>query len=279
MLERRPDLPTPAVPTGAAAARAAVSPSAVVLGAAGVGLSLVASLPVAAVIGVGVLGWGVGVGVSAAVAAGKRRRARRPEPIDPYAVPDPWRRFVRESLTAQTKFAQAVGRRPAGPLHDRLQDIRRRVDDAVRECWRVAQLGAALSAALANLDPAHTSEELRQVQEERHRLLQSGSGSDSGSGSGSGDQTALDQTEAALASRLQSTRRVEAAVQRATDRLRLITAQLNEAVASAVELSLDTGDSVDATPLASQVDSVVTEIEALRKAIEEAEAPQAGSPP
>jgi hypothetical protein len=78
---------------------------------------------------------------------------------------------------------------------------------------------------------------------------------------------------------LQSTRRVEAAVQRATDRLRLISAQLNEAVASAVELSLDTGDEYDATPLASQVDSVVTEIEALRKAIEEAEAPQAGSPP
>jgi hypothetical protein len=242
-----------------------------VLGAAGVGLSLVAALPVAAVIGVGLLGWGVGVGASAAVAAGRRRRARRPEPIDPYAVPDPWRRFVRESLTAQTKFGQAVGRRPAGPLHDRLQDIGRRVDDAVRECWRVAQLGAALSAALANLDPAHTSDELRHVQEERHRLLEAGSAS--------GDQTALDQTEAALASRLQSTRRVEAAVQRATDRLRLITAQLNEAVASAVELSLDTGDSVDATPLASQVDSVVTEIEALRKAIEEAEAPQAGSPP
>jgi hypothetical protein len=271
MLERRPDLPSPAVPAGAAAARAAVSPSAVVLGAAGVGLSLVASLPVAAVVGVGLCGWGVGVAVSAAVAAGRRRRARRPEPIDPYAVPDPWRRFVREALTAQTKFGQAVGRRAPGPLHDRLLQIGGRVDDAVRECWRVAQLGAALSAALANLDPTNTSDELRRVQEDRHRLLQAGSGAAAASD--------LDQTEAALASRLQSTRRVEAAIQRATDRLRLISAQLNEAVASAVELALDTGDQVDATPLAGQVDNVVSEIEALRQAMEETEAPQAGSPP
>jgi hypothetical protein len=267
MLERRPDPSPPSL----VAARAAVSPSAVVLGAAGVGLSLIASVPVAAAIGVGVCGWALGVAVSAGVAARRRRRARRPEPIDPYAVPDPWRRFVRESLTAQTKYAQAVGRSAPGPLRDRLNDIGHRVDDAVRESWRVAQLGAALTAALANLDPDHTSQELRKVQEDRHRLLQA-----PGAGSASAGTDALDQTEAALASRLQATRRVEAAVQRATDRLRLLTAQLNEAVASAVELSLDTTDPADTMPLAGQVDNVVTEIEALRQAMEETETPQAG---
>src|SRR5207302_6037710 len=139
MLEQRPDPDVPAV----VAARAAISPSAVVLGAAGVGLSLIASLPVAAVVGVGVCGWGLGVAVSAARTSRRRRRRRRREQIDPYAVPDPWRRFVRESLTAETKFNQAVRRHPAGPMRDRLFSVGRRVDDAVRECWRVAQLGSA----------------------------------------------------------------------------------------------------------------------------------------
>jgi hypothetical protein len=240
-----------------------------VLGAAGVGLSLIAALPVGAVVGVGVCGWGVGVAVSAAVASRRKRRTHRRERIDPYAVPDPWRRFVRESLTAQTKFSQAVGRRPAGALRDRLNEIARRVDDAVQQCWRVAQLGAALSGALGDLDPSHTREELRRVQEQRHRQLESGASSTAD----------LDQTEAALASRLQSTRRLESAVQRATDRLRLISAQLNEAVASAVELALDTDEAVDPTLLAGQVDGVVSEIEALRQAMEEAEAPQAGTSP
>jgi hypothetical protein len=271
MLERRPDsLPKAAHSSVPAVARATVSPPALVLAAAGIGLSLVGGLPVAAAIGIGLLGWALGFGSSAARAARRQRRGRRPERIDPYAVPDPWRRFVRESLNAQTKFAQAVGRASPGPLQDRLHEIEQRVDDAVHECWRVAHLGAALDAALAGLDRDHTSQELRQVQEQRHQLVASGS---------SDRADALDQTEAALASRLQSTLKVEAAVQRTTDRLRLLTAELNEAVASAVELSLDASDPAAASPLAGKVDDMVGEIESLRQGLEEAEslrAPRAG---
>ena len=91
---------------------------------------------------------------------------------------------------------------------------------------------------------------------------------------------ASDQTEAALAARLQSGRRIEAAARRATDRLQVVTAQLTEAVASAAEVSLGTTTPESADSLAANIDSVVAEIEALRRALEEtAAAPTPGASP
>jgi hypothetical protein len=273
LLERRPD-DLPAVPTPPAAAqvvRAAVSPPAVILAAAGVGCSIVGHLALMSV-GVGILAWALGMVISMVIAMQRERRRLRPEPIDPYGVPDPWRRFVRESLGAQTRFAEAVGQTRPGPLRDRLEEAGRRIDEAVRECWRVARLGAALDGALANVDPDHTSAELRVVQDQRHELLAGGKPVAA---------EALDQTESALAARLQSGRRIQAAVQRATDRLRVVTAQLNEAVASAAEVSLGGPEAITTGSLAANIDTVVLEIEALRQALEETEvAPAPGiSPP
>ncbi|MDQ1393260.1 MAG: hypothetical protein QOF30_2237 [Acidimicrobiaceae bacterium] len=253
MIER-PSLPV----TRPAAARAAISPSALVLAGAGTAVGLVVGLPALAAAAVGATFWGVRVGVGAALAAGRRRRASRPEMIDPYAVPEPWRSFVRESLTAQTKFDQAVARSHAGPLRDRLAEVSGRVHEGVRECWRVAHLGAALDAGLGALDADKTSREMRRLQETRPR------GSDS--------------TEAAMAAQLKAARRVEAASRRATDRLRVLTAELNAAVACAVDLSLDTDDIVAARRLAGDVDTVVGEIEALRLALEETSAGAHPSP-
>jgi hypothetical protein len=81
----------------------------------------------------------------------------------------------------------------------------------------------------------------------------------------------VDQTEAALASRLQAARRMETVLQQTTDRLRILTGQLGEAVAAAVELSLDTGEAASAAPVAGSVDTIVGELTALRQATEEAE--------
>ncbi|HSS09966.1 MAG TPA: hypothetical protein VLL25_08785 [Acidimicrobiales bacterium] len=252
--------PTPAAAAAHAATKSAVSPSAIVLAGVGVGGSLIIGLPAVAAVVVGAGFWGIRVGVGALLAASRRRKALRPEPIDPFAVPEPWRQYERQSVTAQTKFNQTVTQSQPGPFQDRLQEIARRIEDGVRECWRVAHMGAGLDASLAGLDREGTSQELRRTQEERRQLQE-----------GSPSATALDQTEAALAARLQSTVRIEAARQRAADRLRVLTAQLNEAVASAVELSLDSTDPSAASPLAGHVDHVVGDIEALRQAMEEAQ--------
>src|ERR1700722_13044867 len=136
-----------------AAAKAAISPSALILAGGGAVVGVVAGLPIlaAAVIGAGL--WGIRVGAGAALAAARRSAANRPEVIDPYAVTEPWRSFVRESQTAQAKFDQAVVRCRPGPLRDRLGDVSARVHDGARECWRVAHLGAALDAAMATSGP------------------------------------------------------------------------------------------------------------------------------
>jgi hypothetical protein len=254
-------LPAPAP----AAAKAAISPSALVLAGAGTAVGLVVGLPALVAVAIGAGFWGIRVGVGAGLAAGRQRQALRPETIDPYAVAEPWRAFVRESLTAHARFDQAIARSRPGPLQDRLGEVSVRVHDGVRECWRVAHLGAALDATLAALDPDAMSRELRRLQEGRAPGLPA---------------TARDETEAAMAAQLQAARRVEAAAQRARDRLRVLTAQLNAAVASAVELSLDAGDGASARALAGNVDSIVGEIEALRQALEETSgrpSPQPGS--
>jgi hypothetical protein len=261
MIEPSPSsLPSPTSTAAAAnaATKAAISPSAIVLAGVGVGGGLIIGLPAVAAVVVGAGFWGIRVAVGAALAASRRRKALRPEPIDPFAVPEPWRQYVRQSLTAQTKFNQTVAQSQPGPFQDRLREVAQRIDDGVHECWRVAQMGAGLDASLSGLDREGTSRELRRTQEERRQLP-----------AGSPSAAGLDQTEAALAARLQSTVRIEAARQRAADRLRVLTAQLNEAVASAVELSLDAGDPNEATALAGHVDTVVGDIEALRQAMEE----------
>jgi len=261
--------PTPAAAAAGAATRSAVSPSAIVLAGVGVGGGLLIGLPAVAAVVVGAGLWGIRVAVGAARAGSRRRKALRPAPIDPFALPEPWRQYVRQSLTARTRFEQTVGQTQPGPFQDRLREAATRIDDGVQECWRVARMGAGLDASLATLDRDATSRELRQTQEERSKL-----------GEGSSRARSLEQTEAALASRLQSIVRIEATRQRAGDRLRVLSAQLNEAVASAIELSLDTGDASTADQLAGRIDSVVGDIETLRRAMEETQGtPTAGGGP
>jgi hypothetical protein len=260
------------IPEGArtpSVARAAVSPSAVIATGAGVAVGLVVGLPVVGAVVLGAACWGVRMALAAA-SSSRRRRAAQPEPIDPYSVPEPWRGFVQQALTARVRFAEAAGRTPPGPLHDRLGEVSTKMGDGVRECWRVAHLGASLASALAALDPDGTSRQLRRLQDGRTRPGPATSGAGSAERM-AGDQTAVDQTEAALAARLQAARRMEAVVQHTTDRLSILTAQLGEAVAAAVELSIDAGDETAAVPIAGSVDAIVGEMRALRQATEEAE--------
>jgi hypothetical protein len=252
-------------------ARAAVSPSAVVVTGVAVAVGLLVGLPAVTAIGVGLVCWAARVGVAAGRAGRRRRRAAQAEPIDPYAVAEPWRSFVQEAVTAQARFGQTVERCQPGPLQDRLREVTARVGDGVQECWRAAHLGASIAAVLAGLDPPKISRQLREVQEEQRGAGPRASSSDA--------RDRLDQTEAALAGRLQTARRMEAMVQRTTDGLRVLTAQLDEAVAEAVQLSLAAGDPNGAQPIAGSVESVVGEIESLRRAMEEAEgAPVTGRP-
>ena len=81
----------------------------------------------------------------------------------------------------------------------------------------------------------------------------------------------------ALQSQLDSAARIQRVALDARDRLRVLNAQLDEAVARAVELSVNASDLSGLSPLAEDVDSLVGELESLRQGLVEASG-QPGTP-
>jgi len=223
-------------------ARAITSPSGILLAGAGASAAILLGLPVAAILGVGALAWG------GRVAAAIPRTASA-QNIDPFALQDPWRSFVRSAQSAQQKFNDAVGNAQKGPLRDRLAEIGGRLGDAVTECWRVARQGQALSDARGQLDTTDAERELQALDR---------------------NSPSYDKTAEALQAQLASAQRLETTITDARDRLRLLDARMDEAVARAIELSVRGGD-VELGGLGNDVDGLVGDMEALRQGLEEAD--------
>jgi len=236
-------------------ARAIMSPSGILLAGAGASAAILGGIPLLAAAGVGALAWAARV----ALAVPRTPKAER---IDPFTLGEPWRQYVREALQAQARYGQAVHSADAGPLRERLAEIGARIDDGVRECWRIARRGDALDGALGAMDIASTQRELTAVEQDRHR--------------GWGDASSLDRTAESIRAQLGSAQRMVAVANEARDRLRLLDARLDEAVARAIELSLHTGSDVDLTGLGTDVDRLVEDMESLRTALEETSALGAG---
>jgi hypothetical protein len=219
-------------------AEAILAPSSIVAAGAGAAVGVLAGLDLfaAAVGAVAYAGW----------VLFKMPRARTTEePIDPRRLHDPWRAHVREALEAEQRFAAAVDATPDGPLHERLDGMAGRVADAVRECWRIANRGQQLEVALGQLAPVDRLEA---------RLARVGGN---------------DGVAAALRSQIDSYRRIEQTAVEARERLQLLEARLDETVARAIEVGLRAGDPVEIGVLDDDVDSLVVEMEALRRGLDE----------
>jgi DNA-binding FrmR family transcriptional regulator len=171
-------------------------------------------------------------------------------------VREPWRHFVRDALQARARFERTVARTRPGPLRDRLAGLGRRLDDGVTECWRIACQGDALDSALDQLDAGAIEAELADVQARRQGAPADARGS-------------LERAEQAIRAQLSSVQRIDRVSADARNRLLVLNAQLDEAVARAVELSLRAGDTSELSPLSDDVDSLVSELESLRQALEE----------
>ena len=170
------------------------------------------------------------------------------------SISDPWRGFVREALDAQRRYRRAVSSANPGPLRQRLVEIGERIDAGVGEVWRVARRGDALVDAIANLDSPSAHREL----EEAKRAAEASPG------------PSAEATVAALQSQVDSANRLAAVATDAKDRLRLLDARLDEAVARAVELSIQAEDVAQLGGLGGDVEALVGEMESLRVALEEA---------
>ncbi len=212
--------------------------------------AIVGGLPIAAVAALGALAW---VG-RVALAVPRQRAGDR---INPNRVSDPWRRFVIDAQQAQARFDRTVRQCQTGPIKDRLAMIGRRIADGVNECWRIARQGDVLQGALKALDRSEIDAGLSDVAAELE-------------GASDSRKASLTRTRDALLAQRQSYERLESVWHDTRNRLEVLNAQLDEAVARAVELSVHTGDIDALKPLTDDVESLVDELESLRLGLEEA---------
>lgn len=231
-------------------AEAVVSPSAILLAGAGTAVGIATGLGPLALL-VGAAGWAARV----AFAVPRKPADQR---IDPFRVSEPWRRFVIDAQQAQRKFDAVVARARSGPIRERLEAIGRRIGDGVDEAWRIAQQGHQLDDALRSLNEREIHAELVEVHEEQRRNR----GNEAAKAS-------LARTRAAIESQLASAQRLRLVAEDAHNRLRLLNAQLDEAVARSLEISLHAGDVSQLGALTEDVEGVVGELESLRQALEE----------
>lgn len=221
------------------------SPLALVGAGAGLAAGVATGLPIAGVVGLGALGWAIRV--AAAVP-----RTSRGTPMDPFTLSMPWRDFVRGSQQAQRRFDDAVRRARAGPLRDRLTEIGARLDAAVRECWKIASAGHAMSDARREIDSPRVRRQLDRITGD--------------SGPAPPQQESRQATIAALEAQLASAERLDRTISDARERLRLLNARMDESVARAVELAVS-ADQDALESLSSDVEGIVGDMEALRQGI------------
>jgi hypothetical protein len=198
-------------------------------------------------------------------------RSPRPERIDPFTVQEPWRRFVQEALQARNRIAAAVDRAPAGPLHDRLHEIAARVDTGVEETWLIAKRGQTLVRARRQVDLARIDRQLGELRP-------------GAAGAGEADRPAgLDPAIVPVVESLEAQRaaatRLDTVIERTQSDLRVLDARLDEAVARTLELTARAGTDAAVAGLRSDVDDLVTEMEALRLALDETDAAAGDAPP
>lgn len=235
-------------------ARAVASPLGIALAVGAAVAAVVAGLPLPAALVVLVVVW------LANVWRLVPRPPRQPR-IDPFTLHDPWRRYVQNALQARTRFAEAAERTPPGPLRDRLREIAARVETGVEESWQVAQRGEALVQARQGIDLGDVDRQLREA----------GGAGDSGEA-----DPARDRVVQSLEGQRATAARLDGVIANARDQLRLLDAGLDEAVARTLELSAHAQAGTGVDGLGRDVDELVTEIEALRLALEETDAAARG---
>lgn len=229
-------------------ARRMTSPAAIVAAGAGSAVVIAVGAPLAAAAAAGAAAW------AAAVAVSVERAPKRPV-RDARSLPPPWADYVREAQDAARRYERATSGIDHGPVRDRLVAIGDRVADGVEECWLIANRGVALDRAAMSLEDPNLI---------RRRIAEL---------DGRTDPTA-EQTRQALQAQADAIDRLARTRRDVAERLQLLDARLDEAVARAVELGLnaDRGDVGLAGSIGSDIETVVTDMEALRQALDETNA-------
>lgn len=220
---------------------AMVSPITVAMVAGSAALVVLLTGSWAAAVAVGVAGWSVRVFAARRFA---RRVAALPPRIDPFALREPWRFFVRDALQARNRFAATLDGAAAGPLRDRLLEIGESLDRGVEQCWESARKGQRLTDARRAIDADRLGRELTTLPagDSRSRSI-----------------------DAQLASHQRLAEREEAT----RAELERLEVRLDEAVVRAAELGTRTGAIDDLETVGRTIGEVVLELEALRLGLDD----------
>jgi len=185
--------------------------------------------------------WFARVGLATLMA---RRVAGLDPRIDPFALREPWRFFVRDALNARKRFAEAIADAEAGPLRERLREIEAQMTEAVTVTWDVARKGQQLTDARRRIDlPA------------LQRVLD--------------DAGPDDPRYAAALAQREVHSRLSAREETARTRLEILDLRLGETIVRASELATRTGETTQLDALADQVTGMVGELDSIRLALDE----------
>ena len=193
---------------------------------------------------ISVLVGAVVVAVAVAAVLVLRRRAPRTPAIDPFTLSERWRRHMTAALAAQRRYREIVRTTSAGPLRTHMEAIGRQVQQAVLECWGIARRGDEIDELLDSLDTTSLAARAR-------------------------DTTASPETQASLAAQLASAERIRATRDDTDAQLHLLTTRMGELVTQAAEVAAASGDLALGDELGAGVGEVVTELEALRLAVDD----------
>jgi len=232
-------------------ARAITSPLGIVLAGAGMAVGVAAGFPIVAAVALGAAAYGARVAVAIP-------RGIDADGIDPFTLADPWRTYVWQSRRARRHYADAIRAAKDGPLRTRLEEIEERIALGVSECWRVAQQGQSIAEARSRIDIGAVTTQLSNLHAMNPTPPPAGS--------------ALAQTIEAVQAQLDTAKRLDAVITETDARLRLLNARLDETVTRAIELSARVGSADDLGNILDDVDVVVSDLEALRQALGEADA-------
>jgi hypothetical protein len=185
-----------------------------------------------------------------AVLRAAKRGGHARSTIDPFTLGEPWRQLVAGALRSQTRYRELVASSADGAVHEQLLAVGGRIDDAVQECWGIAQQGNRIDRTASQMRIEVTRKQLADLQ---------------------ADPAAAErdlERVASLQSRIDAHTRLVQAARDGEEHLRLLEARLQESAARGAELAVS-GSSAPVAALESEVGSVTNELEALRAALEE----------
>lgn len=186
----------------------------------------------------------------------RRRRQREPEPpapvdpvahLDPRAVPARLVPVVGEAVQARGRWLALVGTLRPGPLRDRLGELGARIDAGVLEVYGTAVRIGEVEHVLGALDVREATAAYKAA---KRRAAQ---------GAPPPEMDALE-------ARFASVQRMLNVVADAEERLRVLDARLDAAVARGAEVAV-TADAGSITSLDADLADVVAELGALRGAM------------